>query len=459
MFRSSATTSPHEDVPRLFLLLALICGLQHVSAQHLSGTIEERAAWGRTLVLSVVRGAEHHALDSVLISADGKFTFPKRQGPEGFHQLALNDSDRVDLILSPEEAEVVLEFASVPLQEHIRVLRSDLNQGLWEYKLVSRESQAQLAAIQDERRSVSPTDMAASLALTEREAQVQQRRTATMDRIIARDSTAYFARVILADRRLMAAVPLGAESIGNSFAWADPGLMHSSIYPKAVMAYLQKLPFEVDGGLRAGADSILLWTSPDTACWSYARTLLVRIFNEYGPEDMVQYLVDRYVAGPDARLPADRSLLHLVSERMKVAIGAKAPDVWLRAPSTGDSTRLHDVLSAHRYTLLFFYSSTCDHCHQQMPGLRALYAEHERADLTILGLSLDTDLEEFQDTVRDQDLPWPGYSELNGWGSKVAKAFQVKATPTMLLLDASGTIVAKPYDHAELRSILGNLLE
>src|SRR5690606_25928791 len=117
--------------------------------------------------------------------------------------------------------------------------------------------------LRTQRASVQPNDSVAVRGFNAREAAANTQRTATLDRIITQDSSGYFARVILTDRRVMAALPQGAEAIARTFPWADAGLMHSSIYPKAVMAYLQKLPFEVDGGLRAGADSVLHWASPD----------------------------------------------------------------------------------------------------------------------------------------------------------------------------------------------------
>jgi peroxiredoxin len=324
---------------------------------------------------------------------------------------------------------------------------------------LSRAAQAKSAAIKEQRKELAVSDTAGSSLLAEQEANAETERKAGLDRIIAQDPDGYFARVVQADRSLMEAVPKGASAIGDAFDWADQGLMRSSIYPKAIMAYLQALPFNAPGGLRSACDSILSWAEPDTACWEFARSLLVRVFNEYGPDDVAQYMVDQYVTGRGARTPAEPELLQVAGIRLLTAIGATAPDVLLPDPVRGDTSALHQLLPQSRFTLLFFYSSTCDHCHEEMPGLRSIHDEHPRNDLAILGIALDADLEEFQETIRERELPWSSYSELNGWGSTAAKLFGVKATPTMILLDAKGTIVAKPYDHLELRAVLDHMLQ
>src|SRR5690606_15455096 len=149
---------------------------------------------------------------------------------------------------------------------------------------------------------------------------------------------------------------------------------------------------------------------------------------------------------PDAELRAATEGL------LRVSIGATAPIVFLVDPVKHDTLELADLLKGQSYTLLFFYSSTCDHCHVQMPGLMALYREDREKGFQVLGIALDSDLEEFQSGITERGLTWPSFSELNGWGSSAAKAFAVKSTPSLFLLDSNGVIVAKPYDHQELRT-------
>jgi peroxiredoxin len=213
-------------------------------------------------------------------------------------------------------------------------------------------------------------------------------------------------------------------------------------------------PPELPEGFISASDSLLLWTRPNPDAWDHTRSLLVRLFDQHGPDYVSQYLVDRYVVGPDALVPADRRLLAILADQLKVSVGARAPEVMLPDPIAQDTILLYDLLGRNRLVALFFYSSTCDHCHDQMPHLDDIHEEWKEHGFELVGIALDPDLKEFQYTIEEKRFEWPVFSELMGWGSPAAKAFQVKATPTFFLLDGNGIIVAKPYDHQELRQEL-----
>jgi thiol-disulfide isomerase/thioredoxin len=147
-------------------------------------------------------------------------------------------------------------------------------------------------------------------------------------------------------------------------------------------------------------------------------------------------------------------LLDLAAEQMRLVNGAPAPEVYLITPGARDTTRLSNVIRQHDYTALFFYSSTCDHCHDQMPGLQRLVKEVPSKKFQLIGIALDIDVAEFRQAIVDHGINWPCYSHLIGWGEPAAKDFAVKATPALFLIDRAGRIVGKPTDHEQLREML-----
>ncbi|HRH38488.1 MAG TPA: TlpA disulfide reductase family protein, partial [Flavobacteriales bacterium] len=182
--------------------------------------------------------------------------------------------------------------------------------------------------------------------------------------------------------------------------------------------------------------------------------MLVELFSQYGADDVLQYLVDRYVTGADVLVPPDNVLLATVADQLRVAVGSFAEDLELRSPLADEDVQLFDVLQKNSLTLLFFYSSTCDHCHAQMPGLVSLYKEYQPKKFEIIGIALDEKLEDFERTIAEERLRFPCFTELKAWGDYNAKAFAIKATPSFVLLDSTGRIVAKPYDHEGVREEL-----
>lgn len=450
--------APNRIALQLALAIIGLVAFVPSSAQKISGSLQTKQELPAKVILQEVRGGEHRDLDSTIIDRKGRFRFNSKQRGPGFYRLAFTSKESVDLIVDPRESEIEFHFTGIPLQEHIEVRRSIQNQRLWEYKRASREGQSKLSSIQEERRGLSLNDLTGQAQLDAREEAVLLWQKAVLDRLIAVDPDGPFERIILADRRMNEAAGKGPEAMKEAIDWSDQAMVRSSVMPKALMGYLQELPEASSSEFSIGSDSLLSWTAPDTVCWAFARSFLVRLFSIYGPDVVAQHIVDRYVSGGGSLVPADAELLLASDALLRVSIGATAPAASLVDPVQEDTLSLEGLLEKHAYTLLFFYSSTCDHCHQQMPGLIELYSAKHKKGFEILGIALDADLEEFQTTLKERGLIWPSFSELNGWGSTAAKVFSVRSTPSLFLLDRMGTIVAKPYDHQELRILLEELL-
>lgn len=438
---------------RSYVLLPLILVIGPTQAQRIMGRLLPPLR-AEHVVLYGTRGADHPAIDMAAVDANGRFAFPNLTRPAGFYQLGVNDSDRVDIVLDPVEDVVELEFQDSPLQRHIKVVQSSENQRMWAYKGYSRSTQAELGLIQDQRAVASPMDTGLLRSLDRQQARVMLRLPQLLDSLTAMAPEGVFAKAVQLDRALDAVTGEPPASIRQVFNFADPRTLRSSSYAKAMMLLLQGTDFSQPMALNRSCDSLLAAAAMDTACWSYAREHLLEIFSTYGPDDVAQYLVDRYVVGPDSRTPPSMAVLRIAADQLRMVNGAPAPDIDLVAPEGPDTTRLADLLPQHAFTVLFFYSSTCDHCHAQIPGLRQLVADVDPKKLQVVGIALDADLQEFRTSMVVQGINWPCFSELNGWGAKAAKAYNVKATPTLIVLDRQSKIRAKPTDHLELKAFL-----
>ena len=436
-------------------LLALSLGAigSNALAQRVFGTFD-RPVEAKIMVLYATRGTDHPPLDSTSIQPNGRFSFPERRYPAGFYQLGVNDSDRVDLILDPREAIVELTFSGAPLQRNIKVLASSENQRMWAYKLLSRKAQEQFTAMQEVRAVVSPLDTAALHRLDRQEGAIRLDLDRQLDSLTALVPEGQFAFAVDMDHRLDEALQFGPGAILKAFNFSDQRLLRSSSYTKAILYYIQNHQLITDSVLMDCCDSLLLAASRDTICWTYARAHLVELFTTYGPEEVAQHLVQYYIVGPGSIVPADGALLAVAADQLRLVIGAPAPDMILVTPGSSDTLHLAQVLPQYAHTGLFFYSSTCDHCHDQMPGLHALVEELDPSEFHLIGIALDTDVDEFRSTLLLKGINWPSYTELKGWGVDGVKAYNVKATPSLFVLDRAGKIVAKPVDHQAMRAHL-----
>ncbi len=434
------------------IALALLAALTSFAsnAQVISGTIITPTVRGAWLVLLSTRGSSNVPVDSARIDPAGDFRIPAPATlGAGFYQLALHDTDRVDIILDPKEREVVLAFEGIPLQWNVRVIKSPENDRLWRYKRVSREAQAVQDAVLRERGRSDPLDRRQMARLDSVEQKVYREKNDQLARLMAEDPASYFAFVVRSSNALDSVSGKGPDPIAKVFDFSDPRLLRSSVYDKAVLMFLQSINVVSEEQLTNASDTLIHLASRDNDCKSYMVEHLIDLFTTYGPQSSLQHIVDRYLAGEHPAVPMTPSLRAKVNAMLAVSIGAIGPDVDL-VDSSGVRTRLSAFAAKGRYTLLFVYSSTCDHCHHQMPGVNDLFLRYNGRGFRVAGVALDADRKEFRSNIEERGLRFPCFSEFNGWGSAVAGAYQVKATPTLILLDHALRIISKPQDAEAL---------
>lgn len=121
----------------------------------------------------------------------------------------------------------------------------------------------------------------------------------------------------------------------------------------------------------------------------------------------------------------------------------------------GDSLYLHQLVGSKPYLLIDFWATWCGPCRASMPALKELYAEASDR-LEILGVSLDADGDKWRSFLTDPAtaLPWKHISDLQGWACYPASLYGVCSIPATVLLDSTGTIIARNLEPDALRTIV-----
>lgn len=112
-----------------------------------------------------------------------------------------------------------------------------------------------------------------------------------------------------------------------------------------------------------------------------------------------------------------------------------------------------------KYVLVDFWASWCGPCRMSNPGLVKIYADYKDKTFTILGVSLDQEgqKEKWLTAIRHDNLSWTQVSDLKGWSNAVATQYGIDAIPQNILVDPSGTIIAKNLDETALRDQLHSI--
>ncbi|MDN3491366.1 TlpA family protein disulfide reductase [Winogradskyella bathintestinalis] len=163
--------------------------------------------------------------------------------------------------------------------------------------------------------------------------------------------------------------------------------------------------------------------------------------------ELANFIADNYLLEL-AKKTENRVLHDMLISFKNTSIGSKAPnfDITLK----GNKTSLHQLDRAEHY-LLIFWSSSCSHCLEELPKVRALIAGTPNLKVVAFGL------EENEHNWKKEIANYPDFIHklgLNKWDNPTVITYGISITPTYFLLDSSKVISAKPYGFEELSEVL-----
>jgi peroxiredoxin len=105
----------------------------------------------------------------------------------------------------------------------------------------------------------------------------------------------------------------------------------------------------------------------------------------------------------------------------------------------------HSLLATKaRYTLLFFWESTCGHCQQEMPKVLKFYKEfHTKYNFEVYGVSTDTSMVKWKAYIKKNNLPWINVNGHLSVSGNYHSLYDIRSTPIMYLLDEDKKIMTK----------------
>ncbi len=130
----------------------------------------------------------------------------------------------------------------------------------------------------------------------------------------------------------------------------------------------------------------------------------------------------------------------------------KLPDV------NGKKVQLAKLYKGH-YTVVDFWASWCPDCRKDMPNMQRIYQEFASKGVQFVGISFDTDRENWKKAIEKYGIQYTQVSELRKMReSEVARAYGVKWIPSMMLIDPDGKVVLSTVLSDKLEKTLTELL-
>ena len=107
-------------------------------------------------------------------------------------------------------------------------------------------------------------------------------------------------------------------------------------------------------------------------------------------------------------------------------------------------------LDEAEHYVIFFWSSVCSHCLEEIPQLREYVKTFKENQIKVIAIGLEEEPYRWKDMTYD----FPDFYHVYGegkWDNEIGNNYNVTATPTYYVLDANKKIIDKPEDIIALK--------
>jgi peroxiredoxin len=233
----------------------------------------------------------------------------------------------------------------------------------------------------------------------------------------------------------------------DNFTFTDARLIYTPVFAQKVDFYFDKLVVPVRDSLEVDIDRIMTLSAVNKEMQSYMAwylSLKYETSQVMGHDALFVYIVRKYLepGKVDWQYPeVKENILKRINTLEPLSLGKPAPNLILL-----DTMNVaHSLIATKaRYTLLFFWESSCGHCQQEMPKVLKFYEEfHNKYGLEIFGVSTDTSLVKWKAYITKNNMSWinvNGHMSLSG---NYHTLYDIRSTPIMYLLDEDKNILTK----------------
>jgi thiol-disulfide isomerase/thioredoxin len=146
----------------------------------------------------------------------------------------------------------------------------------------------------------------------------------------------------------------------------------------------------------------------------------------------------------DVSCTIDNNLARQLETYRVMKKGNIAPDMIFEKNNFANQTisinKLSEIKST--YTIVFFGASWCPKCKEELPEMEKLYLKWKNKGIEVVYIALEDNKNEFIDFSKS--FPFPSYSDLKKWDSKIVTDYYIFSTPTIFLLDEKREILLRP---------------
>ena len=423
-----------------------------VFSQTVSGTFFNLPQ--QKVYLNAYTGLYMEVLDSVMMSNDKRVDF-NTQLTKGMYQIETEYGFSFDFLYENEDVKFVLK--DINKLEEIEFINSQLNTDWYRYLYCKEKIMNSLDLLKPVLRSY---DKKSEFYLdAKNEYQKLQDSLWRFTDVLLKNNN-YASTLIRVDRF----APLNLDydfkeqrndmiaNFFNEVDFNDLSLIPTNVMTTKIIDFLsiQQLPGQNHDqqimSIILGIDNVLCRSTVNFEMYEFVFQYLIEGFNELGYEDVVDYMT-RIPYSENLECDEDQynELLYIVEFNSRVKIGSQAKNISGQT-IFDEEFDMYDIDS--EYTIVYFWSYTCDHCRENIKQLKTFLEDNP--DFSMVAVSVKGDLKKIKSYVKKYKVNSYFYYDGMEWNSPHVSNYAVTATPTFYVLDKNKNIIYKPFDFEEL---------
>ncbi len=440
-----------KNIKTILIFVVIVFGISRLSSAQtrIEGSLAKDFAYDKIFLFENI-GGKYYPKDSCEIGFDRKFSFNGAY-PTGFYSIFSTSSDWVQFIVNNDDSLVSFRFPKQNLRDSILILNSPENQNLWKFINQRKAYNSLISASYSQKTYYLPDSQEYSFFQKREDSLVNELNKFIMETYVSQPNS-FLGKTIISDYK--------TENRDGFFKYTffnEADLIRSGVLTLKVTQYLQLQTEYTENGFISSIDKILNLASENPIVYEFVLNYLLELFNQVGPDIILDYLVNHYVLENSC---TDMEISQVIENKLdsykKTQTGQKLPPFSL-FDETGTLCNLNDLIGLSNYTLLFFGSSHCPFCQDSNPILSQVSEMNDFRSFKVIYISFDTTQNELLMAKKSYGKKWIILSELKSWDSKLAQYLMIHKTPSFIMLDKTANIISKPKDLTALLAELSRL--
>ena len=440
----------------MFLLSSLGAFAQTVSATFFNLPQQK-------VYLNACKGLYLEVVDSVMMSQDKRVEFNSPL-TKGMYQLETEYGPTVDLLYDDEPVKMIVK--DIYDNNTIEFIASMANADWQVYKKFREQTLNQLNMLKPILRKYDARSEFYADAIKEY-GMLQDKFVAFTDSLMLNDN--YASNLIRVDRF----TPLNLEvdfktqrkeliaNYFNDVDFNDVSLIPTDVMTNKIFDFLSiQITSEQNEdqqimSLILGVDNVLNRATVNFEMYKFLYQFLFETFKELNINEVVDYLTRiPYSEEIDCAEEQYNELLSIAEFNSRARVGSVAKNISGKTIFDQD----FDLYSIDKdYTIVYFWSYTCEHCRENLGELKLFLDENP--DFSMVAVSVKGDLKKIKNIVKKNKISGYFYHDGLEWDCPYVDDYAVTATPSFYLLDNENKIVFKPFDFNELVNFVNLIIK